>query len=211
MFPASATYCEPVFEQGTLRALRGNTRPIYRGIDYTDKMIRGWLVLGTIRCVLKPNRRNYQTAWLCQCQCGSEPQWVDKYNIITGRSRGCYACYGTRTSGETNGNWKGFGEISGEAFNRVRNGARERNIRLEVTISDLHDLWIAQNRMCALTGMPLVMGETASLDRIDSNSHYHSGNVQWVHKTINIMKNNFSEDEFIEMCCLVAKQRREIL
>lgn len=31
------------------------------------------------------------------------------------------------------------------------------------------------------------------------------GNVQWVHKTINIMKQSLSDEEFIQYCRTVAK------
>ena len=41
---------------------------------------------------------------------------------------------------------------------------------------------------------------TASLDRIDSSKGYIEGNVQWVHKSVNIMKCDFSSDIFIGIC-----------
>jgi len=43
-----------------------------------------------------------------------------------------------------------------------------------------------------------------SLDRIDSSKGYIKGNVQWIHKDVNIMKNKFNQEYFIEMCKLVA-------
>ena len=45
---------------------------------------------------------------------------------------------------------------------------------------------------------------TASIDRIDSSAGYVAGNIQFVHKHINKMKNNLDEQCFIEMCKLVA-------
>lgn len=68
-----------------------------------------------------------------------------------------------------------------------------------------------QERRCALTDIELVMPErfgdarTASLDRIDSSGSYRIGNVQWVHKDVNRMKNDFDQDYFVKMCRLVAK------
>jgi hypothetical protein len=45
------------------------------------------------------------------------------------------------------------------------------------------------------------MGQaTASLDRIDSSKGYIEGNLQWLHKRINIMKGNMSEKEFLDFC-----------
>ncbi len=46
---------------------------------------------------------------------------------------------------------------------------------------------------------------TASLDRIDSRGHYEVGNVQWIHKDLNIMKNSYDANYFIDMCKSVAK------
>jgi hypothetical protein len=44
----------------------------------------------------------------------------------------------------------------------------------------------------------------ASLDRIDSNKGYVEGNVVWVYKPVNAMKNTFSSNEFINMCKLIV-------
>ena len=49
---------------------------------------------------------------------------------------------------------------------------------------------------------------TASLDRIDSNLGYVKGNVQWVHKHINVMKNIFNQDMFIFLCNQVTKTNK---
>jgi hypothetical protein len=190
-----------------IKAVRGNTLPVYLGVDCTGKPFGDWTVLGPMTCSQAVGSKKYITKWLCQCACGSAPAWVIKQNLTRGLSKGCYGCYGTRNSRSDNGNWKGHGEVPGEAFNKVRFGAKSRGIPLEVTTSDLHDLWMAQDRRCALTGMALVMGETASLDRIDSNGGYCLGNIQWVHKVINIMKNDFTEEVFFEMCRRVTEQR----
>lgn len=197
--------CSDVSKNSPIRAVRGNTLPIYQGTDYTGQVVNDWTVLGPIQCLKGASRTKYRTNWLCQCKCGSKPKWVLKQNLVLGRSKGCYECYGIRNSGKDNGNWKGCGEISGEAFNKVRNGAKSRGIDLNVSQDELNELWLNQGRKCALTGMLLVMGETASLDRINSDLGYYPGNVQWVHKTVNIMKNDYPQKLFIEMCRLVTK------
>jgi hypothetical protein len=48
----------------------------------------------------------------------------------------------------------------------------------------------------------------ASLDRIDSSKGYIDGNVQWVHKEVNEMKMQATQNEFIEYCNLVAEFNR---
>lgn len=35
------------------------------------------------------------------------------------------------------------------------------------------------------------------------------GNVQWVHRNINIMKNSFSQEYFIQMCNLVSHANQQ--
>jgi hypothetical protein len=45
---------------------------------------------------------------------------------------------------------------------------------------------------------------TASADRIDSSRGYVEGNVQWVHKWINLMKLDHSQHDFISYCAAVA-------
>jgi hypothetical protein len=45
---------------------------------------------------------------------------------------------------------------------------------------------------------------TASLDRKDSSKGYTKDNVQWIHKTINFMKGQMSDQEFVSWCKLVC-------
>jgi hypothetical protein len=72
------------------------------------------------------------------------------------------------------------------------------------------DLFLKQNKKCVLSGLPIEFKarrkghNTASLDRINSNEGYVDGNVQWVHKDINWMKNTFSQQHFVDMCKKVA-------
>jgi archaellum component FlaC len=71
---------------------------------------------------------------------------------------------------------------------------------------------LKQNKLCALSGLPIKFARankrtsetSASLDRIDSTKNYVEGNVQWVHKEVNIMKNVYNQEHFIEMCKLIA-------
>lgn len=75
------------------------------------------------------------------------------------------------------------------------------------------DLKERQGGACALTGVPLTFdgaysGIDASLDRIDSTRGYVVGNVQWVHKAINMMKGTLKEPEFVKWCCAVAHKTK---
>mgnify|MGYP007044016634 CR=1 FL=1 len=68
-----------------------------------------------------------------------------------------------------------------------------------------------------MSGLPILIAKTnkerklgintASLDRIDSSKGYIEGNVQWVHKDINWMKQDFNEEYFIFLCSEITKNK----
>jgi hypothetical protein len=53
------------------------------------------------------------------------------------------------------------------------------------------------------------LDNTASLDRIDSSLGYVRGNVQWLHKDVNWMKNTLDQDRFIELCKAIVNHEVE--
>lgn len=84
--------------------------------------------------------------------------------------------------------------------------ARLRGLTVGVSAAEAYALFVVQDKTCALSGVPLgfrdrgLRQHTASFDRIDSSLGYVDGNVQWVHKDINMMKNNTPQDRFIDLC-----------
>ena len=126
-----------------IKAVKGNMRPVYKGVDYTGHSFGAWKVLGPITCE-RATGKNYKTKWLCQCSCGSEPQYVFKEALLKGSSKGCSSCFGSRNSGSSNPNWKGFGEVTGSVFNQVRSGAVSRGLDLQLIAEDLDALWKSQ-------------------------------------------------------------------
>ena len=96
-------------------------------------------------------------------------------------------------------------------FNKFQSGAELRNIAFTITVEYLWEVFKEQDYQCALTGWPIGWAEvganhTASIDRIDSDKGYVVGNVQLVHKDINMAKQQYSQDYFIEMCKAVANK-----
>ena len=96
-------------------------------------------------------------------------------------------------------------------FNKFKIHAELRNINFDVTIEFIAELFKEQDYRCALTGIPLEFPEVGlkidvSIDRIDSKLGYTKDNVQLVHKDINMMKQQYDNDYFIEMCTLVANK-----
>ena len=76
----------------------------------------------------------------------------------------------------------------------------------------LDNLWISQEGKCFYTKEKLWFARSkingnASLDRIDSSLGYIEGNVKFVHKDVNIMKWDFSEERFLEVCEKIIKNR----
>jgi hypothetical protein len=152
----------------------------------------------------------------CRCECGVEHD-VDAYTLTVGKSKSCIHCFNRNRFGAKNNSWKGYEEIPKSWFYRFEQYAVKKNNIFDITIEFVWSLYIKQNRRCALTDIPINFENaceagnrwkglvcTASLDRIDSKQGYVIGNVQLVHKDINIMKNHFNQDYFIEMCKAVA-------
>jgi hypothetical protein len=46
------------------------------------------------------------------------------------------------------------------------------------------------------------------VDRIDSTKGYIVGNIQWVDKQINIMKNRMNEKDFLSLCEEIVKYKK---
>lgn len=101
--------------------------------------------------------------------------------------------------------WRGHGEISQSFYNSIRQGALKRNMEFSLPIDTLWALFLKQNRKCALSGVQLTFpsrahssDQEASLDRIDSSIGYVENNIQWVHKDVNFMKQDFTTTEFLK-------------
>ena len=112
--------------------------------------------------------------------------------------------------------YKGLNTLSGKLFGRLKRGAKSRDLEFLVSIEYLWDLYLSQDKRCALSGVEIELIEcekfftemqTASLDRIDSSKGYIEGNVQWVHKCLNRLKSNTDNSLFINLCCSVANHR----
>jgi hypothetical protein len=118
----------------------------------------------------------------------------------------------THTKGVGCRNWKGYGEIGASFWSRIKKSAEEREFCFQITIEDAWDLFIKQNKRCALSGVPLAFSPTskyslgnASLDRIDSSKGYMIKNVQWVHKDVNMMKQDWDDNGFIQWCHVISE------
>jgi hypothetical protein len=120
---------------------------------------------------------------------------------------------------ERPGNYRGYEEITGSHWGRIRKRASSKGYPFEISIEYAWEVFLKQGRRCAITGVEIVFSrrvkewrftQTASLDRVDSSKGYVEGNVQWVHKDINVMKNSHAQDEFVEWCKKVVDHQAEV-
>lgn len=99
----------------------------------------------------------------------------------------------------------------------LKRKAKERNLPFEVTKEELWNLYLKQAGKCALSGVDITITNeinkqhnlnkqkmTASLDRIDNSKGYTIDNVQWIHKILNHMRRQYSVEEYVHWCTLVA-------
>lgn len=142
---------------------------------------------------------------LVECECGTKKH-VSCRNLKNGISWGCDCV----RRNENSFHWKGFGEIPKTYLSQIKESAIKRDIEISITDEYIWNLFLKQNRKCALSGLEIEFGSyrrnstTSSLDRIDSTMGYVEGNVQWVHKDINLMKNILNVEKFKKLCKMVT-------
>jgi hypothetical protein len=148
--------------------------------------------------------------WLCQCDCGAFKEFP--YAYLMRQSSDTTSCGCTaRLKHSASPYWKGCGKISATFWTFVRKGAEVRNKPFEISLEQAWQLYESQDGRCLLSGVPLCFGShymkeeiTASLDEVDPSKGYVAGNLQWVHKTVNLMKWKHSQERFVELCRLVT-------
>jgi len=158
---------------------------------------------------LDNSKLDKQRHWKCVCDCG-ESKIIRTSELIRGSHMSC-GCYRS-PKGEDSAVWTGHGEISGSLWSSIVHGSKVRNkkISFNITMEQAWDLFLKQDRKCAISGITLIMkGEkkkrngTASLDRIDSSKGYEIDNIQWVHKDINVMKLDHTMDYFLSLVKII--------
>lgn len=94
----------------------------------------------------------------------------------------------------------------------ARKRAKKKNIGIDITSSDIIAHYTRQRGLCALSGRPLLFGDTSrnnhdavSLDRIVAGRAYTDSNVQLLCRCVNTAKSTLSTADFVLMCEDVAK------
>ena len=158
--------------------------------------------------VLKENGKLHRSiAWECKCDCG---------NLVKLRSsdlkKGYVKSCGCKNKGMNSHLYLGCGNLSGYYWSTIIHGAKKRKLAFKITIEEAWELFNKQCGKCAISGINIFLEsessrlrtQTASLDRIDSSKGYTTDNIQWVHKEINMMKQHYSQNIFVEWCKIVT-------
>jgi hypothetical protein len=174
--------------------------------------------------VIEEITHNKRKQFKVVCDCG-RIEIRRKDHVLSHRTIECKSCSAKRTVSTHPMYHKetGLGLISGTLWTHIRAGARRRGIEFKITPEYAWDLFEKQNRLCALSGVPILLSRknrnngpdyskiTASLDRIHPGYGYINGNVQWVHKTMNYVKRDLLNREFINWCKLVGDNNRSFI
>ncbi len=163
---------------------------------------------GRLTVIAYAGSQDYLTYWKCICDCG-QTKTIRGNHLKSGNTKSC-GCQMNKT-GSDHPRWKGYGEISRSFILNIQKNASVRNMEYSLSDQYIWDLFLLQNRKCALSMVEIKFSEswpngetTASLDRINQSTGYIEGNVQWLHKNVNLMKNALDQEYFIEVCQLIA-------
>ena len=147
--------------------------------------------------------------WVNPCsECGEMQDYLRKtYAEQSLRlNKTCKRCSNRKTENSHRGM---YNLIRLSWFEKSKKSAELRGLVFDLSIEDIWFLYTAQEGRCALSGMSIGWSEvgaihSASIDRIDSSVGYIKGNVQLLHKDVNFMKQQFSQEYFIEVCKAIA-------
>ena len=148
--------------------------------------------------------------WYKSCpSCGSVSSYLRRnYAILSYKEdKLCKKCSNSIPKKNQHNGWAG-GFLRRSFINKYKLHANLRGYNWELSDDYLAQLLIEQDFKCALTRWPISAVDsnknTGSLDRIDSSIGYVVGNVQWVHRMVNMCKQQYSQSDFIEMCNAVS-------
>ncbi len=159
----------------------------------------------------EPIKTGLYWSWIGQCiHCGNKKRF-NLSKLKKGKVGKCFKC-------KNHPNWDGVGDISGTYIKYIRNRAKMRNQQYSISDEYMWQLFLDQERKCALTGEILYFAksysikgrdQTASLDRINSSKGYEEGNIQWLHKDVNRCKWDFTQQEFLDLCKKVTLYKKQ--
>lgn len=133
----------------------------------------------------------------CQCDCGNVVH-IRRTSLVNKVTQSC-GCL--RKDLDREG---GYEDICAKYFIRLKNCAESRNLEFNITIEDIWNQYVKQNKKCYLSGLDIsfepiginTVKQTASVDRKNPKIGYTKENIGIVHKRVNTMKHNMTNNEF---------------
>jgi len=155
----------------------------------------------------------------CLCDCGNicikTPGAI--YTGINRENTSCGCSMYQYKEGNESYLWKGCGDISAKFWKRCETNAKYRNLLFDIKIDDVWEIFLDQDKRCAISGVELCFGKssfvwgTASLDRISSEIGYIIDNIWWIHKEINDMKWDLSLENFLQYCYYICNPIKDLV
>jgi hypothetical protein len=143
------------------------------------------------------------------CSLCNAEQTYSRLDHLKAALKGDWKC---KSCSNSTNNFKGrLGLMPYTWFEMKRKGGISRGLLWDLEPQDIINLYEQQNGLCALTNWPITWSEkgltaTVSIDRIDSSEGYIKDNVQLLHKDVNMAKQQYSQDYFIEMCKAIGNK-----
>ncbi len=146
--------------------------------------------------------------YICRCACGNvDTTVVDRSKLVAGYTKSCGCINSERVYLPR--------DIAAlhEALGRYRKGARDRNLRWEISDGRAEILFRSRCHYCGrlpikkstLRGIKARTDHAlGGIDRIDSSGHYTVDNTVACCAQCNYAKKHYSEKDFLEMCRLVT-------
>lgn len=153
--------------------------------------------------------------WLAKCKCGVRRELRTSLISGGGKRKATQCNFCTKYNNELTHQTQEM--IPNRFWKRFLDQAIRRKIKVSFSKDDAFSIYLKQNKKCILSGENLYFTKfrtnfnrytNASLDRIDSSLPYSIDNVQWVHKSINMMKGSLSDLDFIIWCRKVTNKER---
>jgi len=94
---------------------------------------------------------------------------------------------------------------------------KKRDKDVSISLEDLKDIWDRQDGICPYLKIKLILSGyskieknpiySASIDRIDSAKGYTKDNIQWVSRSMNLMKNTMTSEQVFEILKLIKENK----
>lgn len=209
------TYWDCLCECGNRKIINGNSlrKNKTKSCGCLERQKRLNLMIGkkfgklTVLSFLRKGN-GFCLVWQCKCDCGKLVERAT--DVLTRGNNSNCGCVRPKVV------YKPYFGIHESYLSEVKKGAKNREIEYNVDKKYLWDLFLNQNEVCKLSGIKLYFPpfykrnrkimQSASLDRVDSTKSYAEGNLQWIHKNINVSKNNLCNKDYISWCRLISNK-----